>query len=69
MELTPLQKSLVDLIMERGVVKDQMVAMMLFLKDNEDGMLELKEFIQSNNPTAHEIIKKSIELVMDNKTE
>ena len=60
MELTTLQKSLVDLIMERGVVKDQMVAMMLFLKDNEDGMLELKEFIQSNNPTAHEIIKKSI---------
>lgn len=36
MELTTLQKTLINLIMGRGVVKEQMVAMMLFLKDNEE---------------------------------
>ena len=46
-----------------GVHRDQAVAMMVFMKDDGPGMIELMEFMATNQPTAHEIIKKSIEII------
>lgn len=62
MELTELQKTLIHLMKEHGVVQDQVVGSIMFLEGNEKGMEELKEYIEQNDPTAHEIITKSVEI-------
>ena len=64
MELTKVQKHLPDGLQMFGVHLDQIIPMMLFLKDNEAGMMELMDYMKNENPTAHEIIKKSVEIVV-----
>ena len=63
MALTKTQKSLLDGLKAFGVHQEQIVPMMVFLKDDEDGMWELMDYMANELPTAHEIIKKSIEIV------
>lgn len=63
MALTKVQEHLIDGLKIFGVHRDQAVAMMVFMKDDEPGMCELMEFMAINQPTAHEIIKKSIEII------
>lgn len=64
MELTENQEMLIDGLKAFGVHKEQVIPMMVALKDNEDGMMELMEYMATYQPTAHEIIKKSIEIVV-----
>ena len=64
MELTKIQEMLIDGLKAFGVHKDQVIPMMIALKDNEDGMMELMEYMATYQPTAHEIIKKSIDIVI-----
>lgn len=66
MELTQTQEMLIEGLGLFGVHQDQVVGIMVSMKDNEEGMVELMNYMADNKPTAHEIIKKSIELVMDN---
>ena len=64
MELTKIQEMLIDGLKAFGVHKEQVIPMMVALKDNEDGMMELMEYMATYQPTAHEIIKKSIDIVI-----
>ena len=63
MELTKIQKYLIDGLRIYGVHRDQVVGMIVFLKDNEPGMLELIDYMREQDPTAHEIILKSTEII------
>lgn len=63
MALSKTQKTLLDGLIAFGVHKDQIIPMMVFLKDNEKGMWELINYMASERPTAHDIIKKSVEIV------
>lgn len=62
MKLTKLQKHLLDGLQMFGVHLDQIIPMMIALKNDEDGMMELMDYMKNENPTAHEIIKKSVEI-------
>ena len=62
MELTKVEKHLLKGLKLFGVHKDQAVAIIISLQDNEEGMMELMDYMADNNPTAHEIIKKSVEI-------
>jgi hypothetical protein len=62
MELTKVQKHLLDGLQMFGVHLDQIIPMMVDLKNDEDGMMELMDYMKNENPTAHEIIKKSVEI-------
>ena len=62
MELTRVQKHLLDGLQMFGVHLDQIIPMMVDLKNDEDGMMELMDYMKNENPTAHEIIKKSVEI-------
>ena len=63
MKLTKVQKHLLDGLQMFGVHLDQIIPMMIALKNDEDGMMELMDYMKNENPTAHEIIKKSVEIV------
>mgnify|MGYP003484806077 CR=1 FL=1 len=63
MELTKVQKHLLDGLQMFGVHLDQIIPMMIALKNDEDGMMELMDYMKNENPTAHEIIKQSVEIV------
>jgi hypothetical protein len=62
MKLTKVQKHLLDGLQMFGVHLDQIIPMMVDLKNDEDGMMELMDYMKNENPTAHEIIKKSVEI-------
>ena len=62
MKLTKLQKHLLDGLQMFGVHLDQIIPMMIALKNDEDGIMELMDYMKNENPTAHEIIKKSVEI-------
>lgn len=62
MKLTKVQKHLLDGLQMFGVHLDQIIPMMIALKNDEDGMMELMDYMKNENPTAHEIIKKSVEI-------
>ena len=62
MKLTKVQKHLLDGLQMFGVHLDQIIPMMIALKNDEDGMMELMAYMKNENPTAHEIIKKSVEI-------
>ena len=67
MELTKIQKHLLEGLRINQVHVDQAVGIMISLKDNEDGMMELMEYMATDHPTAHEIIKKSIDILIKYK--
>lgn len=60
--LSDTEKSLIDGLRAFGVHKDQVIPLMIALQDKEEGMLELMEYMATYQPTAHEIIKKSVEI-------
>ena len=60
--LSDTEKSMIEGLRAFGVHKDQAIPLMIALQDNEDGMLELMEYMAISHPTAHEIIKKSVEI-------
>lgn len=62
MKLTKVQKHLLDGLQMFGVHLDPIIPMMIALKNDEDGMMELMDYMKNENPTAHEIIKKSVEI-------
>ena len=55
MALTKVQERLIDRLKIFGVHRDQAVAMMVFMKDDEPGMLELIRYMEDNNPTAFDM--------------
>lgn len=63
MALTKVQEHLIDGLKIFGVHRDQAVGMMVFMKDDEPGMLELIRYMEDYNPTAFDIIKKSTEII------
>ena len=62
MKLTKVQEHLLDGLQMVGVHLEQIIPMMIALKDDEDGMMELMDYMKNENPTAHDIIKKSVEI-------
>lgn len=60
--LSEVQETLIDGLKAFGVHKDQAIGIMIALQDTEEGMWELMEYMATYQPTAHEIIKKSIEI-------
>lgn len=62
MKLIKIQEHLIKGLHLYNVPKDQAIGIMLFLKDNENGMMELMDYMRDEYPTPHQIIKKSIEI-------
>ena len=62
MELTETEKKLLLDLRSLGMSKDQMVGIMLSIRDDERKMKELKMFIDTNNPTAQETIDRVMEI-------
>ena len=62
MKLIKIQEHLIKGLHLYNVPKDQAIGIMLFLKDNENGMMELMDYMRDEHPTSHQIIKKSIEI-------
>ena len=65
--LTPLQKTLVDLLIMLGVDEDALVGTMLVLKDSVREQEEMLLYLWDNRPTPDEIDKKLVEMVLDGK--
>lgn len=63
MELTGTQKTLLKVLKNYKVPTDEVVPMMVFLKDDEAGMKELTEYLTSSRRTPEELMDKSFDII------
>ena len=67
--LTPLQATLVDLLIMLGVSGDALVGTMLILKDSVPMQEEMLLWLWDNRPSPDEIEKKLVDMVLARKSQ
>ena len=67
--LTPLQATLVDLLIMLGVSGDALVGTMLILKDSVPMQEEMLLWLWDNRPSPDEIDKKLVDMVLARKSQ
>ena len=62
MKLTETQEVLLQLLRTSGVGKNNTIAVMVMLKENEDIMQQMAIWIYDNHPSEEQIMRKAIEM-------